>query len=517
MDNLDKLILINNTEALNTFLSENIQEVFDELFLSDYDEIKLYSNIINSYYSLNFRIIKNLDFIRIYNSSFILLLANFFERFDYPTSFNSIISLCKRKEINISSRLQAGHLLLKKKTNNQEYIDIYDDILCLLNKAYISEEDDVHMVTYTFLNYFHKVINDTYQYDCAIAVKLQENVKKSKSEKCYYFLEDSIIDYLININLNSYSEKESENLQKRISSCIRRKKKNSTNTTTSQFLVEKDTEYSENLKNIECTFQSIRFLSVQQSLKIEKKELIRNSLGRGGSVLTNEEQLYMYFKSFGNMHKAKLDSAFQTTTNKFKDNSIEIIDWGCGQALASMVFFEFLTNNQISTNISQIILIEPSELCLKRGALHVVKYNIVNNIKTINKYIDDLIPLDIKTNNTNIKIHLFSNILDVEKFSIAKLASLITATQKGRNYFICISPSITNERTDRVDAFKRHFKNKYKSFEGIFEINNGGRINDPYWNCNNNYNGNIGVYCNHTENGCDKKWTRIIQVFKVEI
>jgi len=202
---------------------------------------------------------------------------------------------------------------------------------------------------------------------------------------------------------------------------------------------------------------------------------------------------------------------------RLDNKSIEIIDWGAGQALACMVFFDFLSSNKLSTIIDQVLLIEPSELCIKRGILHIGKYNFSNNIRTVKKELDSVSENEVITSQTSIKIHLFSNILDIENFSIVKLIKLIENTQKGTNYFVCASPYITDSKAERVDSFKRHFQSNYSSFELLASKNNSGRLDDKYWNCNNSYNGNLGIYCSHPECGCHKKWTRIIRVFKVVI
>ena len=514
---LDNLLLISETKALDIFLSENIQKVFDALFLSEFDEIKVYASKINSFYANNNKAINHLDYSQKNNSAFLIMIADFLERFDYSASFDSIIRLCNRKKINISSRLQASHLFLKKHTFNKEYLDIYDEVLCLLDKANKDEEDDAYMVTYTFSNYIHKVINDTHQYDSSIAIAIQDKVKASKNEKTYFFLEHSIIEHLINLNIQNYSEQDSECLQKLLSNCIRQEKGLIENRFETTLLIETDTPYTESLKSVEPHFKTIRSISVQKSKNIPNEEFIRSSLGRGVSELTFEEQLYIYFRDYGNMHKTKLDSAFQSILNKFDNNTVDIVDWGCGQALASIVFFDFINMHKLPVNISQLILIEPSELCLKRGALHAFKYNKCSNIKTVNKKLDDLLPTDLNTNNKNTKVHLFSNILDVEKFSIEKLVRLITSTQTGENYFICTSPYIDFVKAIRIETFFDIFQS---NFNAILLSDKQNSKQGEYWYFNYKYN-NESTCNNHPRcapyDSNKNRWTRYEKVFKVEL
>jgi hypothetical protein len=114
---------------------------------------------------------------------------------------------------------------------------------------------------------------------------------------------------------------------------------------------------------------------------------------------------------------------------------------------------------------------------------------------------------------------LFSNILDVEEFSISNLTRLIESSQTGINCFVCVSPFITDSKADRVDSFKRHFESRYSSYKLLGEEVNGGRFTDEYWSCNHYYRKKT-YPCDekkHSANGCQNKWTRIIRVFKVEM
>jgi hypothetical protein len=238
-------------------------------------------------------------------------------------------------------------------------------------------------------------------------------------------------------------------------------------------------------------------------------------MGRGISILTKDEQLYLYLRDYGNMHKAKLDSALSTLGNRLNKEDIEILDWGAGQALASMVFFDFLNSRNLSPKIIEVTVVEPSDLCIARAVLHINKYNRGEKIRPIKKELDHVLDADVLTSPNSSKIHLFSNILDVEHFSVVKLINLIERTQKGINYFFCVSPYINDTKSERIDSFKRHFENNYSSFELLAAFNSTNRIDDLYWNCNNNFNGNLGKYCTHPDCGCQKKWTRVIRVFKV--
>ncbi|MDQ7046622.1 MAG: hypothetical protein Q9M39_03030 [Sulfurovum sp.] len=86
------------------------------------------------------------------------------------------------------------------------------------------------------------------------------------------------------------------------------------------------------------------------------------------------------------------------------------------------------------------------------------------NINAVNKDIDSLEEKGLKFYNDNITIHLFSNILDVEFFKLDKLfLEKISNSQKGLNYFICVSPNINDKRNTRLDMFYRYFDDNYET------------------------------------------------------
>ena len=173
--------------------------------------------------------------------------------------------------------------------------------------------------------------------------------------------------------------------------------------------------------------------------------------------MTDENQLYAYMNSYGNMHYEKLIEALKTLPKAFFDEETNIIDWGCGQAMASMAYFDFL--NQIGTEqvIKNLTLIEPSEIALKRASLHIRNFSPATDIHTINKDLDALVNEDFIKNKTNTHIHLFSNILDIDEFSLTALLQLVDSNFPGDNYFICVSPYINDTRTSRLDAFVKFF------------------------------------------------------------
>ena len=61
-----------------------------------------------------------------------------------------------------------------------------------------------------------------------------------------------------------------------------------------------------------------------------------NGLKHGTAVLSTEDQLCCYIAAYGEMHKQKIDKALERFPFKNLDSDFEIVDWGCGQGLASI-------------------------------------------------------------------------------------------------------------------------------------------------------------------------------------
>lgn len=177
-----------------------------------------------------------------------------------------------------------------------------------------------------------------------------------------------------------------------------------------------------------------------------------NDLKRGTGILDDEIHLNMYLRCFGKMHKAKLDTAYEcipADINLFS-NEIEIYDWGCGQGIATICLLDYLKANHISYDIKNIHLIEPSVAAVKRACDVIGCFDADISVTTTTKVFDKLQQADFSPSEA-IKLHLFSNILDVDSFDLARFIHLFQQCFSGTNYFICVGPYYSNNR--RVDEF----------------------------------------------------------------
>ena len=219
--------------------------------------------------------------------------------------------------------------------------------------------------------------------------------------------------------------------------------------------------YNENIQSLQNpTFQGIRRIAnnILTNFTQEERDKFYYSLERGVKLLDSNELLCQYLCSFGNMHEAKIKTALSAISNPQQvfNNDLAIIDWGCGQGLATVCFFDFLKQQNIPNKIQKVVLIEPSKMALERAKLHTNAYlKDESKIQTVNKYLDDVTKSDIET-NLPVTLHFFSNILDVEGVDLKKIAKNVGENVKGEHYFFCISPLIEG-RSHRIDTFYNYF------------------------------------------------------------
>ena len=497
----DQLFEISDSaDSLDEFLNKNMQAV-NEFYNSDYSRIVNCKDSIERFILFKHNIIAKLNYAKSYNKSFVLMLLDYCERLNSRGAIPRIYYILNDNNIAINSRLQAALLFsYPEPKTNSEFVDKFDAICEKLQLAVDTEDDDDSKALATFLNYYSIILNDTsIQFVEQVKAKLTNAIEN----EIYPFLEHSCISEIIQLNLddtdNSYVQ-----LQSYIDKILNKKEFVSIEVIVhkEELLIEENTEYTKELSAVPAIFDLIRNISVQKSDG-------QTNTDRGVKILNSESELFAYLRRLGNMHKAKLQSAFESLPDTFY-SKVNVVDWGCGQGIASMIFFE-----KYGTEIvNEITLIEPSEIAIKRASLHIKKYNPAILIKTVCKKLDDLTEQDVKKSSIDTTIHLFSNILDIDDYKQSFLIDLIETTQSNINYFVCVSPHIDEIKTERLESFKRYFENKYDSYELLSDIQNSKTTNDFYWNCNSNYK---SCKCpEHPLNGCTNQWTRVIKVFKIE-
>lgn len=497
MDIITQLINELTNVGFENKIKSNIATIHDILLAKTDDLIPL-KRTIEELILFKKKLIKSLNFDIPENRIFLQMLLYLAIKLRLKSSLKCLFDIAKQTDIQLPLRLKVAVLYLGQYHYVNEIIDNFDEIINLINNN-SEEEDDSRELTCMVVHYFIYVLYNYTSSNISEVKRLQDKFYTSKKLGKYDFLENDIIDYIINCNVSNH-ENVYRDLIERLDMYMQcRKLVYNYN----DYLIEDIGDYYNEFV-INPSFSNI--------MKIAQFENpgVYNELGRGVSILDSQSQMLQYLYSFGRMHEAKLNSAFSTIDLEILNrNKIEIIDWGCGQGIASVLFNEYLSKNNCYPIIDKVTLIEPSEICIKRAALHVREIIKPSKILTLNTTLDDLLYNKINTSNDSIKVHLFSNILDVEAFSLDTLINGIKNYFEGDNYFICVSPYINDLKTNRLDVFMNSLVNS------SFKLYRKENISDEYWSCSRNYHDNKCF--NHPTNGCNKKWRKALRTFYVNL
>ena len=489
---------IKTVDALSKYISDNASSI-GELSRLNYNDLSEIADSANKCVLLRHKLLTELDFNDIQNRAFILNIFDLCERYNLQAAVLRLRDIMRDHNIEMNHRQQAVLLFLCDIHYNSDYIERFDDICSLLEEASLYEEDDDKKVILTLLNYYATTLD--YSVDCAGALK--EKIKSAAASNQYRFLNNSIISSIDTL----VSREDAQSLIDRITSS----QPIASSFDNENLIIERGTEYSEKLANTPRNFDAIRRLSVNYCMSHQN-----DYNTRGVRPATEEFELYEYLKRYGNMHKAKVLSALAHPFPARFNSKSNLVDWGCGQGLATILFLEKYGIDCVN----RIILTDASEIALARAALHCRHYAPNIRITTIHKKLDDLSARDFESIVGQPCINLFSNILDIDDYSVDHLVSIIDQLRPAGSYFVCISPYISIQKTAKVASFHRYFRDRYSGYELINEAENSN--SGEFWCCNNTYKNNgvvhHGEYQNclvHDITGCDNRWTRVMRVFRL--
>lgn len=457
--------------------------------------------------------ITSLDYSQEESKAFLSLLLDLSVALSLSSCFQDTYSWANQYGITLGSRMEAAFVfMIEARSDNQVYIDSFERICQYLDDAVAHEDDDDKKALATFISYYIEVLERNAYW----IGQLRSQITAKRNT--YHFLSSDYIDRIMSIDT-------SDQLSAYQSICDIRYEL--FNPVPAQYidvpddLIEEGTEYARQISLLnEITVPMIRAVA---------SRLVENPVppeGRGVTPLRSYEELNAYLRSYGNMHYAKLKCAldaipFDTVVDGF--SRIDIVDWGCGQAIATISLLRKLAH--FSIQHCNINLIEPSEICLKRACLNVkegvrrIQENEHNfndvRIKPICSGFDTLTADFFSiSDRTALRIHLFSNVLDIENYSLTHIEELIDRRFSGRNLFICTSPYINDTKAFRVNSFRRYFETN-DNYVLYTHLQNTNTDADGFWMCNNKFN---GYSCTpHFQNGCRNQWTRIINDFSAVI
>lgn len=164
-----------------------------------------------------------------------------------------------------------------------------------------------------------------------------------------------------------------------------------------------------------------------------------------------------YLASYTDWHKGKLDIVFSHMPKGSIAGEANLIDWGCGQGMASIYFLEYIRSYRINCRVREIILIDPCGIALRRAEflLHRMDPSLV--IRCLEKKLDDVHADEVTTASQRTTYHLFSNVLDLDGIDLKHLSQIVFSNCANDNFIICVSPYY-NGVDIKLDRFFTYFK-----------------------------------------------------------
>ena len=258
-------------------------------------------------------------------------------------------------------------------------------------------------------------------------------------------------------------------------------------------IIESKSNYAYVLKRKkQLSFNAIRNASnvFYNQLPIEIRNELHQQILRGTCQLDNETELNAYMHDMSLMHNAKLRDAFShLSTHFFDEKEIDIIDYGCGQAMGCISYADYLKENNHTQNVRRITLIEPSYIALARAALHSSLLFPNAEIVTINKGFDDLTVSDIEVDSNIPTLHIFSNVLDMGStpnyngvFNLGTFSNLVLEISKGYNEYVITEPLFSDfHRDEQADIFISSLLGINVYYEK--KCNSGEFVANKTWTC----------------------------------
>ena len=205
--------------------------------------------------------------------------------------------------------------------------------------------------------------------------------------------------------------------------------------------------------NFDCIIQA-----AAETMPPISRSTAKARVSGGIRLLKKESELNDYLVAFGEIHRAKLlEFLPHIPFGQFSSAGIIVIDWGCGQAVATAVLVDYLRSRNISVEIKSLRLIELVEPALKRAEFIAGKYCCNCDCKPeafvwSEKGLRDIcmnLPLGVPV------LHLFSNILDVRALDLPSVKAAVTRMRSGReSYVLSVGPDMETKMSSPSQLLK---------------------------------------------------------------
>ena len=484
----DKLFSISSSSMFIDFVDSESLEIRDFFSLqNDTNLLRLKSELTRGIFNI-LPFFNSLDISEPKHFRFLILLIEYSIRFQDPFLFERCFNSIPKYKL--SNKIIAAHILMiRMNWHINNYTDYLNEFFLNLKKSYSDEKETINAVVWLAGQWYLKIILDFAKSNNDAVLRFRDQARSLCQLEDYSFLNTELFQEILSVDIENidFAIKKIQNLiTKTISS-------SSVSTVVSEhhLLVESNTNYAKKLSGKSRSWPAI-VLASRELLSDRSLEHVDNikwdsdlfeSLNHGVDIYKEENQLLKYISSYHNMHVAKVVSGIKVLPPVFFNNNIQIIDWGAGQALASCVFLNYLLKKNINQKIISTILIEPSEIAIKRGVLHLRHIDNSQVVIPVHKDLNSLKTKDFKDSD-DVKLHFFSNILDVEggdvEYSLAHLIDIVKTSFSGVNYFIVVSPFYgdASVRSNKLEYFVDAFR-KDDSFD-IFLDERNSPSNNPW-------------------------------------
>ena len=215
--------------------------------------------------------------------------------------------------------------------------------------------------------------------------------------------------------------------------------------------------------------------------------LAKARVSGGIRLLNSESELNDYLVAFGEIHRAKLMEFLpHIPFREFVDTGLILVDWGCGQGVASAVTLDYLRSRSYQVEIRAVRLIELVRPALDRARGIIQQYlssppcDVLaaewnrEGMTTICRNLPEGVPV----------LHLFSNILDVVGLDIEGIRETVEKMRGGRrSYVLSVGPDMVTKRSapPQLRDFLQRFEHPHLLH--VYPNSGSGRIYGDwkYW------------------------------------
>lgn len=189
----------------------------------------------------------------------------------------------------------------------------------------------------------------------------------------------------------------------------------------------------------DCLLENAKMYLSRFSEKEQDK--LKEELEHGAGYLNTVEQLMMYAKTYGEIHRAKLIQCYEHIPLKvWHESKLSIIDYGAGQGLAEIVLADFMKSEMIDKEmVRDITIIEPSRINLTQSINYLSDIFGGSELIPIQKKDIELTRDDIQP-KSDVVLNILSNVIDLENFNGNDIITLLNEDKEHNNILICVNP-----------------------------------------------------------------------------